>query len=85
MAGQLHRDAFGNAGAYEIPNGRASEVVRNATRRPGFFACLPPGLREASDSLAFDLLAGSVEHPGAENLFGLQSVVLGLLRLQELL
>ena len=85
MAGQLHRHAFGNPRTHEIPNGRASEVVRNATRRSGFLACLPPSLREASDSLAFDLLAGTVEHPGAENLFGLQSVVLGLLRLQELL
>jgi hypothetical protein len=75
---------IGNASAYEIPNGGASEVVRNATRRSGFFACLSPGLRETSDSLAFDVLASTVEHPGAENLFDLQSVALGR-RLEGLL
>src|SRR5688572_12807805 len=60
VAGQLHRDAFGDAGAHEIPNGRASKVVRNATRSSSFLACVPPGLREASDSHTFDLLPGPV-------------------------
>jgi hypothetical protein len=55
-----------------FPNARASKVVRKATRSTSFLACVPPGLREASDSLAFDLLPGPVEHPGAENLFGLR-------------
>jgi hypothetical protein len=85
VAGQLHRHAFGDAGSYKIPNGGTAEVVWNATRRSGFFACVPPRLREASDSLTFDLLAGTVENPAAENFLGFQSVVLGLLSLQELL
>ena len=85
MAGHLHRDPFGNASAHEIPNGRASEVVRNATRRSSFLTCLPPGFREANDPFAFHLLSGPVKHPGTENSFGSEAVVLSVLNLEELL
>src|SRR5437870_7800906 len=39
VAAQFHRDAFGDAGAHHVPDGRPAEVVRNAARA----ACGDPG------------------------------------------
>jgi len=35
VAGQFHRDPFGDAGVHHVADGRAPEVVRNAARTAG--------------------------------------------------
>src|SRR5215472_6493313 len=67
VPGHLHRHAFRNAGAHEIPHGSSSEVMRYATGTARLLARLPPRLRETHDRLALHLLACPVKHPRTEH------------------
>ena len=48
VTAQFHRDAFGNAGADHVPDGGATEVVRNASWTAGGDAGAAPGVVEAA-------------------------------------
>jgi hypothetical protein len=85
VSGHLHRDALRNAGAHQVAHGGPPQVVRNATRTTRLCARRSKRLDERRDPLALHFLVRPVEDPRADDVLGLQPVVLGLLSLQELL
>jgi len=55
VTAQFHRDAFGNAGADHVPDGRATEFVRDAARAAGGDPGAAPGVVEAAGEVLQDV------------------------------
>ncbi len=85
VPGHLHGDALGDAGTHQVAHGGSPQVVGNPTRTTRLRARRSERLEERRDPLPLHFPIRPVEHPRADHVVRFQPVVLGLLRLQELL